>query len=528
MKRCNGILLSVSFIMLIMEVFASFSIHAATDGSLKWKYDLGVSIGTSPAVGSDGTVYISAEKLYAFYPTGKLKWTYMPIQGRVLTSPVIGQEGNIYVMANDQQGDAPPYSSAELHAVGASGKRMWLKVVKPYQVGSVLGKEMIPSIDFNGVVYVPEADAIVTQDCHGCYVLKYSPAGTYLGNLNPSYSGFYQVTPSFNKSGYVAYGGSAATDNRGVLYYRNLDIFIVLGQSPVFGSEDKVIYATDRGTEDIHAIYAVNGNELWQVPADSSIQPVVGPGGNVCFGITSGLECRGGLDGAFVSNSFIPMTTDPAIGKDGTIYYGSDDGLYAFDGKTGEVKWSFPTPFGKIASSPVLDTRGTLYFGSDDGTFYALNTTSGGLSTASWPMYRHDARHSNCAHSKCLLPQANLAVTTTDSKDPVKPGESFTYTVTITNNGPTVAKTVLLDVSVDKNLTSVSATGCTYKAATQTLNCSLGDLAKSQSAKRVVTVKIKSTVKPTSTVSIEAMATSLADDPTFTNNKSKQTTKVVK
>src|SRR5207302_5533251 len=53
--------------------------------------------------------------------------------------------------------------------------------------------------------------------------------------------------------------------------------------------------------------------------------------------------------------------------------------------------------------------------------------------------------------------QADVGVTKTDSPDPVVPGTSLTYTVTITNSGPTTAQNVTFTDAVPANTTFVSA-----------------------------------------------------------------------
>jgi outer membrane protein assembly factor BamB len=54
---------------------------------------------------------------------------------------------------------------------------------------------------------------------------------------------------------------------------------------------------------------------------------------------------------------------------DGTLYVGADH-LYAFN-PDGTVKWEFAC--GAMWSTPAIGDDGTLYFGSDDGKFYALS-----------------------------------------------------------------------------------------------------------------------------------------------------------
>jgi len=66
------------------------------------------------------------------------------------------------------------------------------------------------------------------------------------------------------------------------------------------------------------------------------------------------------------------VASSPAIGADGTIYVGSDDGcLYAI-GSDGAKKWTFKTG-GSMISSPAVGSDGTIYVGSGDGCLYAID-----------------------------------------------------------------------------------------------------------------------------------------------------------
>jgi len=88
------------------------------------------------------------------------------------------------------------------------------------------------------------------------------------------------------------------------------------------------------------------------------------------------------------------VQSSPAIGDDGTIYVGSNDGhLYAVS-PDGSPKWQFPDPLsiGAVQSSPAIDnnntpadsTDDTIYVGSNDGRVYAINP-DGSSKGLNWP-----------------------------------------------------------------------------------------------------------------------------------------------
>lgn len=69
--------------------------------------------------------------------------------------------------------------------------------------------------------------------------------------------------------------------------------------------------------------------------------------------------------------------SSPALGKNGLLYVGSDDGIvYALDAATGGWRWQFPTG-DVVSSSPAIGPDGTVYVGSLNGRVYALNGTTG-------------------------------------------------------------------------------------------------------------------------------------------------------
>ncbi|PAW75536.1 MAG: hypothetical protein B9S33_21540, partial [Pedosphaera sp. Tous-C6FEB] len=66
-----------------------------------------------------------------------------------------------------------------------------------------------------------------------------------------------------------------------------------------------------------------------------------------------------------------PVQSSAALGADGTVYFGADNGkLYAFDSQ-GQGKWEFPTGDALVAS-PALAEDGSVVVASMDGYLYAV------------------------------------------------------------------------------------------------------------------------------------------------------------
>lgn len=146
-------------------------------------------------------------------------------------------------------------------------------------------------------------------------------------------------------------------------------------------AEDGTIYI---GTFD-GSFYALNpdGSLRWRyhIPGIAPTivsSPAIAADGTIYFGTMIGdsdgyiyaLNPDGTLKWRYLTGYFI--TSDPAVGLDGTIYIGSlDHYLYAMN-PDGTLKWRFLT--GDIVKShPSIASDGTIYFTAFDNTMYALN-----------------------------------------------------------------------------------------------------------------------------------------------------------
>jgi outer membrane protein assembly factor BamB len=85
--------------------------HVSSTGTILWKYNINpgklqTEVGlSSPAIGSDGMVYIAGDRLYSFTPEGSLRWTafatapnsFISLREMIRNAPVVGSDGTIYM-----------------------------------------------------------------------------------------------------------------------------------------------------------------------------------------------------------------------------------------------------------------------------------------------------------------------------------------------------------------------------------------------------------------------------------------------
>jgi uncharacterized repeat protein (TIGR01451 family) len=122
-----------------------------------------------------------------------------------------------------------------------------------------------------------------------------------------------------------------------------------------------------------------------------------------------------------------------------------------------------------------------------------------------------------------LFPIADLSISKTDSPDPVIVGQTLTYSLAVTNNGPNDATGVTVTDPLPAGAAFVSASeACAENAGTVT--CSIGALANGASVPLTITVTAPATVGPISnTVSVAGSQ----GDSNSANNSATATTHVI-
>ena len=122
-------------------------------------------------------------------------------------------------------------------------------------------------------------------------------------------------------------------------------------------------------------------------------------------------------------------------------------------------------------------------------------------------------------------PSANLAVTKTVDKSTASVGDTITYTITLTNNGPSDATGVSVTDAIPSELNFVSATSTTGSYSTTTGMWTIGDLMNSSSTVLTLSATIKSGNEG-KTITNTSIVSGTQTDPVSSDNTSSADVKV--
>ncbi len=320
-----------------------------TAGAVKWSHAAGAPFDTSSAaIGSDGTVYAGCTdgNVYAFMPNdGTVKWTYLvptpsnpSLDNALDSSPAVAQDGTVYIHADD----------GNLYALNSDGTLKWTFAV--------------PGLSYAAPTIAPDGTVYIGTD--GGLLYAVSSAGMQK---------WVFTTPVSGEPIYTA----AAIDLQGNLYFGTL--------SGNFYSVSPV------GV--LRWAYPV-GNGVTSAPALAN--------GNVYFGGYDGnlyaLTTAGSLAWKYPLGTQVRASA-PAVDSNGVVYIGCyDHNVYAVSpgGALARIYASDDI----IRSSPVIAGT-TLCFGSEDHKVYAFDI-SAGPAAADWPMYQFGGQRLGRAASSVL------------------------------------------------------------------------------------------------------------------------------
>ena len=172
------------------------------------------------------------------------------------------------------------------------------------------------------------------------------------------------------------------------------------------------------------------------------------------------------------------------------------------------------------AGGVVTCTRSSLAVGAaPDITISVTAPSSGGVITNNVSVSAMEtdpvAGNDSASEMTTVTAVADLVVTKTDSVDPVIAGNDLTYTVTVTNNGPSDAQDVVVTDTLPAGVTLVSTSGCAEDPS-GVATCTLGTIAASSSDQYTITVTVDSAttgvLTNTAAVASSTTLTSTGDD----------------
>lgn len=456
-----------------------------SDGSLKWHYQTEGPVRSSPAIGGDGTVYImmrdylNSSNIYAIDPNGNLKWDYGDDYQPTISysfdfgsSPAIGSDGTVYAVSRYHlyafgEDTTPPEIFCSDITVQASGDltKVFCTVraidsadpcpIITYDPGPIgefpLGTSEIKVTASDSLsnistrtfkVTVTEGRGELADNAWSCE--KHDAGNTgrspYIGAQTNTLKWTFQTkdrdrvsSPLIGSDGTLYFIDYWDGVSGGRLYALNPNGKLKWSQhtsmslgSPVIGAHG-VIYVggwwgwfyafTPEGTEDENLIHPTipnimnsyyppptigidgtfyvgspgrvtafnqDGSSRWIYPLteDNDIyyawysKPAIGCGGTIFatqYGHIHAISPNGAQ--IWIYRTEETNLTMPVINDNGTIYVGGNSGIvYAFDPNS-VLKWSYQTG-GEIRDylSPSIGVDGTIYIPCDDQKIYALTS----------------------------------------------------------------------------------------------------------------------------------------------------------
>ncbi|MEO5802635.1 MAG: Calx-beta domain-containing protein, partial [Verrucomicrobiota bacterium] len=253
----------------------------------------------------------------------------------------------------------------------------------------------------------------------------------------------------------------------------------------------------------------------------------------------SGGTNSGGVDS--LTRTFLvtvnPVNDAPTLNpiSDLTISQDASTTNVSFSGITsGATNESQSFTVSAISSNPTLIPNPTVSYVSPNtngSLSFAPLTNASGTTTITVTVQDNGGTANGGSNSfsrqfvVTVIPRSDVGISQTAAPNPVSLGADLSFVVTVTNNGPSIATTVVVTNILPENATFVSATTSQGSSTNQggVLTCNLGNIASHGIASINITVTTFADGSVTNTASV----TTTAFDPNPTNNNSSAIVSVV-
>ena len=315
-----------------------------------WKCLVDTTVLSSCAIGTDGTIYVGGfGSLYAINGNGTLKWI-TSIGSTTRSSPAIADDGTIYIGSYNDR----------LYAIRADGSVKWSYLT----AGDITSS---PAIAPDGTVYVGSRDGKL-------YAIN--PDGTKKWSL--TVGDVHMCSPAVGPDGTIYTGGGSYflfainPDGSPKWQYPTGDRTYA---APALSPDGSIVYSACCDMT-LHAVNTSDGSGVWTFPVDllnqyTSASPAVAPDGTIYIGSNYGVFHAISPAGVELwrYDAGSDIRSSAAISADGTIYFGDMNGFLHALNPDGSPKWHYLTR-SSIYSSPAIDANGSVCVASWDGYVY--------------------------------------------------------------------------------------------------------------------------------------------------------------
>ena len=158
---------------------------------------------------------------------------------------------------------------------------------------------------------------------------------------------------------------------------------ILIGAGVAIGAEGTIYVGWNDYPAQTSHWYALSpqGGILWTVDVPGLTNwgmPAIGADGTLYFGSSIGsagslVAVDPGGSIRWILDGLGPISSSPALGPDGTIHVAGGRHVHAVDPQ-GEIRWTYETPVRTFTfSSPAVASDGTIYVGGDDDALHAID-----------------------------------------------------------------------------------------------------------------------------------------------------------